>query len=73
MNRKVSGPRRAYVKTFNEWMNKHGAKIEGVEIADYEKEGECARIDSLNPNTLSPQCTTLFTTFLCSPKIVLFE
>jgi len=39
MNRKVSGPRKAYVKTFNEWMEKNGAKIEGVEIAEFGNQG----------------------------------
>ena len=39
MNRKVSGPRKAYVKTFNEWMEKNGAKIEGVGIADFGNQG----------------------------------
>ncbi len=39
MNRKVSGPRKAYVKTFNEWMEKNGSKIEGVEIAEFGNQG----------------------------------
>lgn len=39
MNRKVSGPRKAYVKTFMEWMEKNGAKIDGVEIADFGDQG----------------------------------
>ena len=40
MNRRVSGPRKAYVKTFLEWMDKNGAKIDGVEVAEFGDQGE---------------------------------
>ena len=40
MNRRVSGPRKAYVKTFLEWMDKNGAKIDGVEVADFGEQGK---------------------------------
>ena len=40
MNRRVSGPRKAYVKTFLEWMDKNGAKIDGVEVAEFGDQGK---------------------------------
>ena len=40
MNRRVSGPRKVYVKTFLEWMDKNGAKIDGVEVAEFGDQGE---------------------------------
>ncbi len=46
MNRKVSGPRKVYVKTFNEWMEKNGAKIDGVEIAEFGNQGNDLKLTS---------------------------
>jgi hypothetical protein len=46
MNRKVSGPRKVYVKTFNEWMEKNGAKIDGVEIAEFGNQGNNLKLTS---------------------------
>jgi hypothetical protein len=43
MNRKVSGPRKAYIKTFLEWMDKNGAKVDGVEIAEFGDQGNGRR------------------------------
>jgi hypothetical protein len=43
MNRRVSGPRKAYVKTFLEWLDKHGAKVDGVEIAECGDQGKRKR------------------------------
>ena len=39
MNRKLRGPRKVHVKPFLEWLEKYGAKIEGLEIADYGSHG----------------------------------
>jgi hypothetical protein len=46
MNRKVSGPRKVYVNTFNEWMEKNGAKIDGVEIAEFGNQGNNLKLTS---------------------------
>ena len=39
MNRRLRGPRKMHVKPFLEWLDKYGAKIEGVEIAEFGNQG----------------------------------
>ena len=39
MNRRLRGPRKMHIKPFLEWLDKYGAKIEGVEIADFANQG----------------------------------
>lgn len=39
MNRRLRGPRKMHVKPFLEWLDKNGAKIEGVEIAEFGSQG----------------------------------
>ena len=39
MNRKLRGPRRVHVRPFMEWLEKYGAKIDGVEVAEYGSHG----------------------------------
>ena len=39
MNRKLRGPRKVHVKSFMEWLEKYGAKIEGVEISEFGSHG----------------------------------
>ncbi len=40
MNRRLRGPREVHVKPFMEWLDKYGAKIEGVAIADFGGAGQ---------------------------------
>ena len=35
MNRRVPGGRKVHLKAFLSWLDKNGAKIDGVEVADY--------------------------------------
>lgn len=39
MNRRLRGPRKMHIKPFMEWLNKCGAVIDGVEIAEFDNQG----------------------------------
>lgn len=44
MNRRLRGPRKLHIKPFLEWLEKYGAVIEGVEIAEYDNQGLGLRV-----------------------------
>lgn len=44
MSRKLTGTRKGQLKTFLEWLDRHGAKIDGVEIAEYGNQGRAYNI-----------------------------
>ena len=56
MNRRLRGPRKMHVKPFMDWLQKYGAKIEGVEIAEFENQGlglkVCIDGNFLHPTTV---------------------
>ena len=40
LNRRISGPRKSYIKEFSEWLEKNGAVVDGVKITEVGKNDE---------------------------------